>query len=394
MTDRIRAAVAGRAPAMIERISALASVNSYTANKAGGDRVGHMLAEAFAAVPGLRVRTIPSATYADHLVIETDAGARGSAGCVGLVGHLDTVFAPGSFEDVRVDGPLLRGPGVLDMKGGLVVALEALRAVAEVTGRLGELPLRLVIVGEEEIGSPESCPILQRELAGAACALVFEAGRKEDRIITARKGSGMASVVAHGKAAHAANGHAQGVNAIWAMARFVDRVQTLTDYERGVTVNVGVVKGGDAKNTVPDRCEALVDLRFVRVADGETLLAQVRAAAEEAGAGVPGARVEVDGHLARAPLERGDANLPLYREYAACAAAAGLGSEEAALIAGGSDASSTSAIGIPSIDGMGPRGVGFHTRDEQVEIASLEPKAEALGRFLLGRLDGPGIKGA
>lgn len=385
MTDRLRAAIAGRTPAMIERISALAAINSYTANKAGGDRVGALLAEAFAALPGVSVRRLPSERYADHLIVETEAGARSSEGCVALVGHHDTVFAPGGFEEVRVDGELLRGPGVLDMKGGLVVALEAMRAVAEATGRLAELPVRLVIVGEEEIGSPESKAILQRELAGAACALVFEAGRKEDRIITARKGSGMATVTAHGVAAHAANGHAQGVNAIWAMARFVDRAQALTDYERGVTVNVGVVSGGDAKNTVPDRCEALVDFRFVRVADGEALLAALHGAAEEAARGVPGSRIEVDGRLARAPLERGP-NLPLYEEYAACARAAGLGAEEAALIAGGSDASSTSVIGIPSIDGLGPRGSGFHTRDEQVEIASLEPKVEALARFLAGRL--------
>ena len=386
MTDRLRAAIAGRTASMIERISALAAINSYTANKAGGDRVGALLAEAFGALPGVHVRTVPSATHADHLVIETDAGARGSAGCVALVGHHDTVFAPGSFEEVRVDGELLRGPGVLDMKGGLVVALEAMRAVAEVTGRLGDLPLRFVIVGEEEIGSPESRPLLQRELAGAACALVFEAGRKEDRIITARKGSGMARAVAHGKAAHAANGHAQGVNAIWAMARFVDRVQALTDYDRGITVNVGVVKGGDAKNTVPDRCEALLDFRFVKVVDGEATIARLHEAAEEAARGLPGSRVEVDASLARAPLERTAENLAICHEYAACARAAGLGAEEAALIAGGSDASSTSAIGIPSIDGLGPRGSGFHTKDEQVEIASLEPKVEALARFLLGRL--------
>ena len=117
MTDPLRSAIAGRAPAMIERITALASVNSYTANKAGGDRVGAMLAEAFGALPGVRVRTLASAQYADHLVVETEAGARTSAGCVALVGHLDTVFAPGSFDEVQVDGELLRGPGVLDMKG-------------------------------------------------------------------------------------------------------------------------------------------------------------------------------------------------------------------------------------------------------------------------------------
>src|SRR5690606_29962757 len=125
--------------------------------------------------------------HADHLLVETTAGRATSEGCVALVGHLDTVFPPGTFEGVRRDGDVLRGPGVLDMKGGLVVAGEAMRAVQQVSGRLAELPLRFAIASEEETGYYESRPHLHRELAGASCALVFEAGRKEDRIITARK---------------------------------------------------------------------------------------------------------------------------------------------------------------------------------------------------------------
>jgi glutamate carboxypeptidase len=385
MTDAIRAAVAGRAEAMVERIVALAAINSHTGNPEGGRKVGAALAGLFGALPGVSVRTITSEKYADHLVIETDAAAPTSAGCVALVGHLDTVFPVGSFETVSRDGDILRGPGVLDMKGGLVVAWQAMHALAD-QGLLAKLPLRFVIVAEEEIGSPESRPIIQRELAGAACALVFEAGRKEDRIITARKGSGMATVVARGVAAHAANGHAQGVNAIWAMSRFVDRVQAMTDYERGITVNVGTIKGGEAKNTVPDRCEALLDVRFLTTADGEVVLERLRAIGAEVAATIPGASLDVAASLARAPLERTPENLAVFAEYAACAKVAGLGSEEAALIAGGSDASSTAAIGVPSIDGLGPRGSGFHTKEELIEISSLEPKAEALARFLAGRV--------
>lgn len=385
MTDAIRAAIAGRAEIMVERIVSLAAVNSHTGNPEGGRKVGAALAGLFGALPGVSVRTIASERFADHLVIETDAAVKTSEGCVALVGHLDTVFPLGSFETVGRDGDILRGPGVLDMKGGLVVAWQAMHALAEL-GVLAKLPLRFVIVGEEEIGSPEGRPIIQRELAGASCALVFEAGRKEDKIITSRKGSGMASVVAHGKAAHAANGHAQGVNAIWAMARFVDRVQALTDYERGITINVGTIKGGEAKNTVPDRCEALLDVRFLTTADGEVLLERLRAIGAEVAATVPNARIDVAAELARAPLERTPANLAIFEEYAACAKTAGLGAEESALIAGGSDASSTASIGIPSIDGLGPRGSGFHTKEELIEISSLEPKAEALARFLHGRV--------
>jgi glutamate carboxypeptidase len=204
-------------------------------------------------------------------------------------------------------------------------------------------------------------------------------------VITAREGTGSVIAVARGRAAHAGNAHAAGANAIWALARFVDRVQALTDYERGITVNVGRIAGGQSRNTVPDAAEALVDFRFVRIADAEATRAALGQAATLASESVNGTSIDLEGGVARLPLERTSPNVALYREYAACARAAGLGDAEAPLIGGGSDASSTAAMGIPSIDGLGPRGSGFHTNDELIEIASLVPKAEALARFLLGR---------
>jgi len=152
-----------------------------------------------------------------------------------------------------------------------------------------------------------------------------------------------------------------------------------------VTVNVGVIRGGEAKNTVPDRCEAEIDFRFERVADGQATFQALERAAAEAAASIPGAAITLTGGPKRLPLERSPENVALYQAYAEHARAAGLGSEEAALIAGGSDASTTAAIGIPSIDGLGPRGAGFHTKDERFEIDSLEPKVLALARFLVGR---------
>ena len=186
--------------------------------------------------------------------------------------------------------------------------------------------------------------------------------------------------VAEGRAAHAGNNHKEGKNAIWGLARFIDRAQSLTDYARGVTVNVGVISGGTSKNTVPERAEAQLDLRFETIADGEKLVADLRAAAENA---LEGVTISVTGGIARQPLERSEASVALMNSYLACAKASGLGGGEAALIGGGSDASTSSAIGIASIDGLGPRGVGFHTKDEQIEIATLVLKAQALARFLL-----------
>jgi glutamate carboxypeptidase len=337
MEDPVRAHLEGREPAMLAAIERLVNVNSYTDHRDGGLRVGAMLAEDLASIPGVSVRTVASTRYAHHLVATTDAAAASAEGCVAIVGHLDTVFPAGTFEGFTRDGALARGPGVLDMKGGLVVAIEALRALAA-SGVLARVKARFVIVSDEEVGSPEGQAVLREELRGASAALVLEAGRAADAIITARKGTGSAKVTAHGKAAHAGNAHAKGANAIWALARFVDRAQALTDYAGGVTVNVGTITGGQSKNTVPDLASSVLDFRFERVVDGEATLAALRAAAAAAAASVPGTRVELDGRLARTPLE-----------------------------------------------GLGPRGSGFHTKDELIEVASLVPKAAAIAAFLTGR---------
>jgi glutamate carboxypeptidase len=371
--------LAEQLPAIEDAIRTLVDVNSFTENVAGGNQVGELLVPLFTAA-GLEARAQPSAKYAAHRVF-TSKGAAGVAP-IALVGHLDTVFPPGTFEGYRRDGELARGPGVLDMKGGLVVAAFAVRALAESVGLDGIPPLRIVIVSDEEIGSPEGQGVIREAIAGASACLVFEAGRKGDAIITRRKGTGAVTVRAFGKAAHAGANHRDGANALWALAKVVDRIQSLTDYDRGVTTNVGKVTGGQGKNTVPDRADALVDLRFVTAADGEWLEARVREVAAEAAAAVPGTRVEVEGGVARLPLERTDASAALMRAYGACARAYGLGDTEAALVGGGSDASTSSAMGIPSIDGLGPRGSGFHTHDEQIEVVTLVPKAQALAQFL------------
>ena len=381
--DEATAWLSDRQRAIEDAIAPLVDQNSYTENPEGGRKVGTLLRALFA-VEGVEVNVRPSERFADHLVFRTRAQLP-NKGAVALIGHLDTVFPPGSFEGFRRDGDLARGPGVLDMKGGLVVIAFALKALAATGGLEAVVPIRVVIVSDEEVGSPEGQGVLAASISGASAALVFEAGRKGDAIITRRKGTGGMTAVAHGRAAHAGNAHKEGANAIWALARFVDGVQRLTDYDRGVTVNVGRVSGGASKNTVPDRAEAQLDLRFCTRADGDALVSAARRTAEEATATVPGTRIELHGGVARTPLERSDASGKLLEEYAACARAHGLGGDEAPLIGGGSDASTSSAMGIPSIDGMGPRGTGFHTKEELIEVASLVPKAQALARFLAQR---------
>jgi glutamate carboxypeptidase len=372
---------------MEDHLGTLVGVNSFTDHAEGGAKVGTLLQELFT-IDGVTCEVVPSQRYAPHLVFRTQSRLGGVAP-VALVGHLDTVFPPGTFEGMRRDGDLLRGPGVLDMKGGLVVVAYALRALSETVGLENVPPLVIVVVADEEVGSPEGQAIIRRAVAGdapkASACLVFEAGRTSDLIITRRKGTGSMVVRFAGKAAHAGLHHRDGANAIWALAKFIDAAQGLTRYDAGVTVNVGKVAGGIGKNTVPDAAEGHLDIRFDTKADGDALVAALHEAARAATVAVAGTSFSVEGGITRLPLERTAESAQLFEEYGRAASAAGLGSGEAPLVAGASDASTSSVLGIPSIDGLGPRGLGFHTKDERIERASLVPKAQALARFLAAR---------
>jgi glutamate carboxypeptidase len=369
-------------PSFEDALAGLVNINSFTGNREGGNQVGKLLLEAFA-IEGVTSEVVPSSRFADHLVFRTQ-GRAGTAP-IALVGHHDTVFPPGSFEGYRSDGALRRGPGVLDMKSGLLVIAWALKALAREFGFAGLPPLVVVSVGDEEVGSPEGAPLLRKAIAGAQACLVFESGRANDAIVTSRKGSGTVTAQAHGKAAHAGNGHAEGINAIWALSRFLDAAQQLTSYEKGATVNVGLVSGGTARNTVPAEATAQLDLRFTSQADAEDLRIALRGAAVAAGAAVKGARVEIIEGLFRAPMERTLASAALARAYGACAKFEGLGDGESPRVGGGSDACTAHAMGIPSIDALGPRGKGFHTHEECIELDTVLPRIKALARFLASR---------
>ena len=361
-------------PAMEALLRHLVCQNSFTRNVSGVNAVASAVAGELAA-SGVAVERIPGGAYGDHLSFASAA----TGPFTFLIGHSDTVFPPGTFEGYRVDGVRALGPGVLDMKGGLVVGIFALRALRE-AGLLDRVAVRGIVVADEEMGSPASQPVTVAKVRGAAAALGLESGRGGDLIVTRRKGITSLDARARGVAAHAGGDHEKGRNAVWALARFVDRIQELTDYARGVTVSVGRIEGGTTRNTVPAEARCEVDVRFLAPADGDEVLAQVEAAARDAA--LPGTRIEVSRPGSRPALVRTDASAALAAGYGSCQREAGLGAGEAPLSGGGSDASVTGAAGVPSIDGLGPRGAGFHTHDEFIELESLVPKAEALARFL------------
>ncbi len=254
---------------------------------------------------GLTAELVPSTTFADHVTFASQ-GRSGTAP-ISLIGHLDTVFPPGVFEGYRSDrdGAWRRGPGVFDMKGGLVVMAWALHAIArhEPNGLDGIAPVRVVIVSDEEVGSPEGSAVIRRVVAGSQACLVFEPGRSNDSVVTQRKGTGSLRVVARGQAAHSGNAYWEGANAIWSLARFVDAAQTLSSRETGVTVNVGTISGGTSKNTVPAEAQAGVDLRYLTAADGEALVARLQTLASQVQ--LPGTVLTVEVGPQRPPTEAG-----------------------------------------------------------------------------------------
>jgi glutamate carboxypeptidase len=378
--DNLIESVHAKVSQMHELMRSWVEINSYSRNVAGVNACGEALVRAFD-MRGLSLRVEVGATgYGDHLFWATPAAATRPP--ILLIGHHDTVFPAGHFEGYTVVDGRGHGPGCLDMKGGIAVIWGALRGLSEAE-LLEELPLVVVSVADEEIGSLDSKPHLEALARRSACALVFESGRTEDKIVTQRRGGSTLRVGVVGRAAHAGNAHADGANAIWSLSRFVDAAQALTDYSRGITVNVGTITGGTAANTVPEGAEASVDVRFESVADAHALLAALHECARRCA--LPGTRIEVEGGVKRLPMEKTAASDALYREYAACQSAARLGDGEHPLVGGGSDANTVSGVGLSAIDGLGPRGGGFHTRAEFVELDSFGPKAEALIRFLHGR---------
>ncbi|MEM9193853.1 MAG: M20/M25/M40 family metallo-hydrolase [Myxococcota bacterium] len=317
--------------------------------------------------------------FADHRVYRRHAPEP----AVALVGHVDTVFPRSlGFFGFRREGDQVFGPGVLDMKSGLSVVVFGLRALrAAARDAFDGLRVCFVCVSDEEVGSPSSRDLYAQLAPTLRRALVFEGGRTEDRVVTGRKGGAFFRLKAEGRAAHAGNHHRDGVNAIAALAPLVAEVEALTDYDCGVTCNVGVIRGGTAKNTVPDAAEMEIDVRFVDPSDGERIEHALRALAASEPP-VVGASLRLEGEITRPPM-RPTAEAQLLRHhYEACAAEVGLRVGEAPLQGGGSDANLLSSLGVPSIDGLGPYGRHFHRTDEWSSLESLRARTEALALFL------------
>ncbi len=355
----------------------LVSINSFTRNIAGVNQVQDILA-AFLADLQMQVQRIPVAERGDILVASTRAAA---SRCILLVGHSDTVHPPESEfrRFTRANGRAF-GPGVLDMKGGLVTMLWALKALAEMN-RLHDIPIRVFINSDEEVGCPASHHIVESEAKKARAALVFEWGRVNDGIILRRKGVGSFLIKVSGKAVHAGNAHREGANAIVQLAHTITRLSALTDYAAGVTVNAGLIQGGSAVNTVPESAQASLDLRVERSEDYARVKETIERVATEIV--VPETHVQIEAVFFSPPMTESPESGALFESFRQFAAPAGLSYDKVpGILGGGSDANRTSAQGVPSIDGLGPFGEFAHSDKEYIVLDSLPKKMINLALWL------------
>ncbi|NMH96849.1 M20 family metallopeptidase [Pseudonocardia sp. K10HN5] len=307
-----------------------------------------------------------SAEHGDVLVLQLDgAGERPLT----LLAHYDTVWSAGTLADwpVRIDGDRLTGPGVFDMKAGLVQAVWAVRALR--AAGLPHPPLRLLLNGDEEIGSPFSRPLIEKACADAAAVLVFEAAA-DGAVKTARKGVGLWDVRVRGVESHAGLDPAAGASAIDELARVVRTLHDATDPDAGTNVNVGVVRGGTRSNVVAGAAEAGVDVRVRTTAE------QARIDALMAGLRAHDPRAEVTpiGGWNRPVMERSPAIAAVYALARAAAAQIGVDLAETA-VGGASDGNFAAALGRPVLDGLGAVGAGAHARHEHVSIDGMVERA-------------------
>jgi glutamate carboxypeptidase len=366
-------------PALVHLIEQLVRAESPSDSKPAVDACVS-LAAAHAQALGGRVKLHRQRAFGN--LLEARFGPKSKTGAEGrilLLGHLDTVWPVGTLKTMpcRIADGRLWGPGTFDMKAGAAMAFTAI----EMLGEAGLLHREIVLLltSEEEIGSPVSRPMTERLAAECAAVYVLEPalGRAYK---TARKGTGNWRIEVTGVAAHAGVDFEKGASAIRELARVVEKVSAWTDLKRGLTVNVGVVGGGSKTNIIPSAAWAEVDVRIARKADGpriERKFAALKSVDKRC-------QLTVTGGINRPPMERTRGTVRLFREARAMAAELGFALEEVAT-GGASDGNFTSALGIPTLDGMGAVGKGAHASHESILIEELAPRTALLACLLMGK---------
>ncbi|MGB8474268.1 MAG: M20 family metallopeptidase [Candidatus Acidiferrum sp.] len=369
-----------RLPEMLWTLRRLVLAESPSLEKTPSDRCCGLLAAEWRK-RGVQVERIAQKHRGDQLRLTWWPQKSRPAGQYFILGHYDTVYSSGTLAKMpfRVSRGKAYGPGIFDMKAGIVQALYALEAL-----QMARVPLthRLVFLwtSDEEIGSDCSRKLIETEARRSDAVFVLEPSFGPTGLLkTARKGVGEAELIVHGRASHAGLAPREGINAIHELARQLVRMESWNDARHGVSVNADIIEGGTRVNVIAERAKAVLDLRALRVADMRRLESRLRALRPI----LPGARLEIHGGFNRVPLER-KSSAALFNKAKSLAAQMGLSLGECTA-GGGSDGNLTAAVGTPTLDGLGAVGHGAHSRNEHILIHTLPARAALLAALLLAQ---------
>lgn len=360
--------------AMVADLGSLVAIESGSGDAAGIERVARAYCERLVPL-GFAIETVAEG---EHRHVIARRSAHGGGRILVLI-HLDTVWPAGTLSSFpfRVTDGRASGPGVADMKGGWVILLWALRALADV-GKLPQSEIAIFMTADEELGSRSARRHIERLARASSHTLVMEPARESGAVVTARGAVGAIELEVRGKTGHSITGRL-GSSALRAMAHKVIALESLSDRSAGLVLNVGLLRGGSARQVVPERAWASIDLRAPTTEQGQALLEAVRAVA--AREDVPGTAGELSGGLTRPAFPQSARTEELFALARECAS--GLGVDLHAETTGaGSDGNFTAALGVPTLDGLGAHGFNVCSKDEFILVSSLAERAALLGALI------------
>jgi glutamate carboxypeptidase len=359
---------------ILDGIRRWVEIETPTEAPAQVNKLSELIAEGYGDLPARVERIAGRDGCGDHLVVRSAWGQEAPG--ILVLSHHDTVHPLGFIERLpfKIDGDRAFGPGIYDMKGGAYLAYHAFRQIC-LQGAHSPLGITQLYVSDEEIGSPTSRALIEQEGRKARYVLVTEPARDGGRVVTGRKGVGRFEVFLKGVPSHSGSRPQDGRSAIRELANAIQALDALNDSSRGISVNVGVVRGGTRPNVVAEDAYAEVDLRVRTLADADELVTKILALKSR----TEGVSVKVTGELNRPPYEKSNAGAALFEHARGLAAELGFDLLDTST-GGGSDGNFT-APHTATLDGLGVDGEGAHTHYEQLYISSIEPRARLLHRL-------------
>lgn len=355
---------------MVDLLTELVNFETPTTDKTYVDKLGAYMEEQFNSLRASSVKRFPQTEVGDFLLAKWNENAPGKP--LMFLIHLDTVWPVGTLKDRPVtinDDGILFGPGAVDMKGGITVVLAAIRGLVE-RGEMPDRPVWVLATSDEEVGSTHSTPVIREVAKECGLVMVMEPGTKEGALKTWRKGIATYRVHVEGRASHAGNAPEQGVNAVVELAQQIMKLNGMNDLRNGTSVSVTMVDGGSAGNVIPAKASGYVDTRVLNMRAHDMLRDGILGLQPF----IPGAKITVEELHSREPMEHNDLMKATYAQCKAIGEKYGITVREDGS-GGGSDGNITAAMGVPTLDGLGPQGDGLHALHEQVVVNSLPQRA-------------------